>query len=88
MSNTAKYRRKVAKLISVNCISPKTFFRFIFGLARTQGYLKAPKTALCQRVVKWKFFRQRTELKMYFLRLALFLSSKKVNYQLCDCLIV
>ena len=30
MSNTAKYRRKIAKLISVNCISPKTFFPTYF----------------------------------------------------------
>ena len=30
MSNTAKYRRKIAKLISVNCISPKAFFPIYF----------------------------------------------------------
>ena len=78
-SKSCQIQKKIAKLISVNCISPKTFFRFIFGLTRTLWYLKAPKTALCQRVAKWKFLRQRTELKMYFLRLASFLSSKTVN---------
>ena len=30
MSNTAKYRRKIAKLISVNCIKPVTFFPIYF----------------------------------------------------------
>ena len=30
MSNSAKNRRKISKLISVNCISPETFFPIYF----------------------------------------------------------
>ena len=55
MSNTAKYRRKIAKLISVNCISSKTFSIYFWTWRGHFDILKAPKTALCQRVAKWKF---------------------------------
>ena len=66
MSDNAKYRRKIAKLISGNCISSKTFSINFWTWRGHFDILKAPKTALCQRVAKWKFFRQRTELELNF----------------------
>ena len=63
MSNSAKYRRKISKLISVNCISPVTFFPINFWTCKDTLTFESTQDSTLSKSSEVEIFRPRIELK-------------------------
>ena len=60
MWNTAKYRRKIAKLISVTCISPETFFPIYFWTCKDTLTFESTQDSALSKSSEVEIFQTKT----------------------------